>query len=63
MENSKAMLFTFSIVAIILGWVLFKQFDFEKLKFKHTGLSIVYIITFVCSIYFLIKNSKKRSEK
>jgi predicted ferric reductase len=63
MENRKTLSFTFIIVAIILASALFKQFNFETLKFKHTGLAIVYIITLVCSIYFLVKNSKKYPEK
>jgi membrane protein DedA with SNARE-associated domain len=63
MEKRKALLFTFSIIAIILGWTLFKQFDFENLKFEKTGLAIVYIITFVCSIYVLVKNAKKQPKK
>jgi len=63
MENKKALSFVFGIIAIILGWTLFKQFDFENLKFKHTGLAIVYIVTFVFSIYFLIRNYKNRPEK
>jgi len=63
MENKKASNFFFGIIAIILGWTLFKQFDFENLKFKHTGLAIIYIVTFVFSIYFLIRNYKKRPEK
>jgi membrane protein DedA with SNARE-associated domain len=63
MEKRKALLFTFSIIAIILGWTLFKQFDFENIKFEKTGLAIVYIITFVCSIYVLVKNAKKQPKK
>ena len=63
METRKAISFSFGIVAVILGWTLFKQFDFENLKFKHTGLAIVYIITFVFSIYFLIRNNKNQPEK
>jgi membrane protein DedA with SNARE-associated domain len=63
MEKRKALLFTFSIIAIILGWTLFKQFDFKNLKFEKTGLAIVYIITFVCSIYVLVKNAKKQPKK
>jgi predicted ferric reductase len=63
MENKKSLNFFFGIIAIILGWILFKQFDFENLKFKHTGLAIVYIVTFVFSIYFLMKNYKNRPEK
>jgi predicted ferric reductase len=57
MERKKAPLFI-SIIAIILGVTLFKQFDFENLRFKHTGLAIVYLIVFIISIYFLIRDSK-----
>ncbi|MDB5129403.1 MAG: hypothetical protein JWQ85_3635 [Mucilaginibacter sp.] len=60
MEKKKTLSFTFSIVAIILGVTLFKQFDFENLKFEKTGLAIVYIIVFVFSIYVLIKNFKNK---
>lgn len=64
MENkNKVPVFTFSIVAIILGVVLYKQFDFKTLTFEKPALAIVYIIVFVFSIFVLIKNYKKRSEK
>ena len=63
MENKKPMLFALRIVAIILGVTLYKQFDFEKLKFEKTGLAIVYIIVFTISIYILIKDYKNRPEK
>jgi hypothetical protein len=59
MESKKPLTFTLSIVAIILGCTLFKQFSFETLQFKNTGLGIVYLITFLLSIYFLFKNKKK----
>jgi uncharacterized membrane protein YuzA (DUF378 family) len=60
MESKKTFSFTLSIVAIILGVTLFKQFDFETLKFEKTGLAIVYIIVFIASVYFLIKNFKNK---
>ncbi len=63
MRNKKSLNFFFVIIAIILGRALFKQFDFENLKFEHTGISIVYIVTFVFSIYFLISDYKNRPEK
>lgn len=64
MENKNNVpVFTFSIVAIILGVVLYKQFNFETLTFEKPALAIVYIIVFVFSIFVLIKNFKKRSEK
>ncbi len=63
MENKKLINFLMAFIAIILGWTLFKQFDFENLKFKHTGLAIVYMICFVFSIFVLIKNYKDRARK
>ncbi|SDD74439.1 hypothetical protein SAMN05216464_102439 [Mucilaginibacter pineti] len=60
MERNKTPSFTLSIIAIILGVTLFKQFDFENLKFEKPWLAIVYIIVFVTSIYFLIKNFKNK---
>ncbi len=63
MENKKSINFFFGMIAIILGSVLFKQFDFENLTFKHTGLAIIYLVVFAFSIYFLISNYRKRSEK
>ena len=63
MEKNKAPMFTFTVVAIILGVTLFKQFDFESLKFEHTGLAIVYIIVFIFAIYVLIKNSKSKKQQ
>lgn len=61
MENKKVLVFAFSIIAIILAVVLFKQFDFENLKFEKPALAVVYIIVFVFSIYVLIKNFNKRT--
>ncbi|WP_264552146.1 hypothetical protein [Flavobacterium sp. N2038] len=63
MENKKPLLFAFWVIAIILGVTLFKQFDFENLKFEKPALAIIYIIVFLFSVFVLIKNFIKRSEK
>ena len=63
MENKKLVNFFFVMIALILGWTLYKQFDFENLRFENTGLAIIYIVVFVMSIYFLIKDFRKRPEK
>lgn len=65
MENKNNVpAFAFSIIAIILGVVLYKQFNFETLKFEKPALAVVYLIVFVFSIFVLIKNfRKKRSDK
>ena len=62
MENKKSLNFGLGIIAIILGVVLFKQFDFENLKFEKTGLGIVYLIGFAISMYFLLKGNKSQPE-
>jgi uncharacterized membrane protein YuzA (DUF378 family) len=63
MEKNKAPLFTFSIIAIIVGVALYKQFDFETLKFQKTGLAIVYMVVFIASIYIIIKGLKDRQQQ
>lgn len=63
MENKKLVNFFFVMIALILGWTLYKQFDFENLRFENTGLAIIYMVVFVMSIYFLIKDFRKRPEK
>lgn len=63
MENKKPVTFIFWVIAIILGVTLYKQFDFQNLKFEKPALAVLYIIVFVFSVIVLIKNSKKRTEK
>lgn len=63
MENKKSLNFFFLIIAIILGSTIYKQFDFENLKFEHTGLGILYSIVFLFSICILIKDYIKRPQK
>ncbi|MCD0466937.1 hypothetical protein D0817_21720 [Flavobacterium cupreum] len=63
MENKKTFSFTLSIVAIILGVTLFKQFDFKTLRFEQPALAVIYIIVFVASVYFLVRKPKNQSEK
>lgn len=63
MENRRTFSFTLSIVAIILGVTLFKQFDFKNLRFEQPALAVIYIIVFVASVYFLVRKPKNRSEK
>lgn len=59
MEKKNTMSFTLSIVAIILGVALFKQFDFVNLTFEKPALAVVYLVVFVFAVYTLIKNYKK----
>jgi hypothetical protein len=63
MGNNKAPVFTLTIVAIIVGVALFKQVDFKNFKVENVGLSIIYLITFVGSVYVLIKNRRNQPKK
>ena len=56
MEKQKAPVFILIIVAIIVAMALYKQFDFENLKFQKPALAVVYGITFVVAVSVLIKN-------
>lgn len=60
MSNKKGQAFPFVIIAIVLGWTIYKQLDFENLKFEKPVLAVVYILTFLMSVYFLVKNSKEK---
>jgi hypothetical protein len=53
------MKFALAIIAIILGMAVFRQFDFETLRFEKPGLGILYLIVFIVSIFLLIRGRKK----
>ena len=60
MENKKGINFFFAIIAIIVGSAIYKQFDFEKVRFEKPALAVIYIVVFVASIFFIIRDYKKR---
>lgn len=60
MERQKALSFLFTVIAIILGMALYKQFDFQQFKFQKPALAIVYSIVFVASVVFVLRGLKKR---
>jgi len=60
MENKKTTSSIFAIIAIILGFTLYKQFDFQTFKFEKPALAPIYATVFFASIFFLVKNTKKK---
>ncbi|WGQ10005.1 hypothetical protein QG516_26180 [Pedobacter gandavensis] len=48
----------FWIIAIILGAATYKEFDFENFQFKNLGLGIIYSLTFIFSIFVIIRGRK-----
>jgi uncharacterized membrane protein YadS len=63
MKNLKLPNFFFTVIAIILGIALYKQFDFDNLRFENPALAILFTIVFIFSIYGIVKNYKKSAEK
>ncbi len=61
MENKNNSSFILVIVALILGSTLIKHFDFETLRFRQPWLDALYFVTFLVTIYFLIRNYKKKN--
>lgn len=63
MNNKKKIKFPLVIIAIVLGWTIVKQFDFENLKFEKPALAVIYILTFVMTVYIIFKKNNKEVEK
>ncbi len=59
----KGVNFFFLMIAFILGITLFRQFNFETKSFKDPALGVIYLVTFVFSIFILIKDFIKRPKK
>lgn len=60
MNTKKGLSFPLLIIAIVLGGTIFKQFDRENLKFEKPAIAAIYIITFLISVYLLVKNNKAK---
>ncbi|MBX2904688.1 MAG: hypothetical protein KF744_01530 [Taibaiella sp.] len=61
MEKKKTMSFTLSIVAIIVGVALYRQINFKTMQVDKPALALVYGVTFVVSIYILMRGSKNKA--
>ncbi|MFI5450724.1 hypothetical protein ACHMWN_01075 [Pedobacter sp. UC225_61] len=62
MNTKKGLSFPLIIVAIVLGATIFKQFDFKTSKFESPAMAVIYILTFVMTVYFIFKNTKEEQE-
>jgi nicotinamide riboside transporter PnuC len=63
MDNKKGMNWFFAFIAFTLGLTLIKHIDFKTLTLKEPLLDILYIVVFIISIYLMIKDLKKKTEK
>ncbi|OOG68718.1 hypothetical protein [Flavobacterium sp. A45] len=63
MDNKKGMNWFFVFIAFTLGLTLIKHIDFKNLTLKEPVLDVLYIVVFIISIYLIIKDLKKTTEK
>jgi hypothetical protein len=47
------------VITVILGVAIFKQFDFQNMKFEKPAIAIVYFIALIIGVGFMLKKSKK----
>ncbi len=62
MKNKKLLNFFFLITIVIVGTALYKQIDFENLKFKKPGIAIIYSCTLLFAVYCLIKDNRNQAK-
>jgi tryptophan-rich sensory protein len=62
MKNKIGFNLVFALLAFLIGIALFREFDFETFTFKKTALGILYLITFIFCIIFMLKK-KLQHEK
>ncbi|MFZ4752887.1 MAG: hypothetical protein ACOYLG_06045 [Chitinophagaceae bacterium] len=60
MEQRKGLNFFFTIIAIIVGGSLIKEYDVEKRTFEKPLLALIYLLTFLFSVFIIIKDLRKR---
>jgi predicted ferric reductase len=60
MSNKKELSFPLIIIAVVIGVTIFKQFDFENLKFEKPAMAVVYILTFIMTVYLIFRNKAGR---
>ncbi|WP_435524079.1 hypothetical protein [Chryseobacterium indoltheticum] len=63
MESKEGGTLFFAVIAAIVGSALWKQFNFKTMTFEKVGLSILYLITFLFCIFFLMRNARNKLKK
>ena len=45
-------------LVIILGIVLFKEFNFDSFRFRHTPIALVYMLALGIALFFIFRGKK-----
>ncbi len=59
MKNKIGFNLGFALLAFPLALALLREFDFQTFTFKKTALGILYLITFIFCIIFMLKKKKQ----
>jgi predicted ferric reductase len=62
MKNKNEYSFPLLIITVVLGWTIYKQFDFQNLKFEKPAMAVVYILTFLLTVYLILKKGKQKEK-
>ena len=60
MGDKKGLSFPLIIITVVIAWAVFKQFDSQNLRFEKPALAIVYILTLIMCLYFILTKPKQK---
>ncbi|HBX63232.1 MAG TPA: hypothetical protein DEG63_09180 [Flavobacteriaceae bacterium] len=58
MKNKIGFNIIFALIAFPIGLALLREFNFQDFTFKNTALGIIYSVTFIFCIFFMLKKKK-----
>lgn len=58
MKNKIGFNFLFALISYPVGMALFREIDFENYSFKNPGLGIIYLITFIGTVFLTFKKKE-----
>lgn len=61
MEPKKGLNFFFTIIALIVGSAALRNVHFSPLTVKQPGLTALYAVVFIGSVYAILHERKKKS--
>lgn len=63
MNKKSGVSFFLVVIALIVGRRLFQHFDFETFTFEKPLLDIIYLITFIVMVVFMVKVFRDRKKQ
>jgi len=51
------------MIAFLLGVAVYKEIDFEQLSFKKPALGVLYLLTFLFSVFVIVRGMIKQNKQ